>query len=112
MAANGDIYWSWVNINECHLLTEDYEEFADKDEADFMNKEGQLKYEVQMQLEYFQDQCVTVNDEIISLMKEGTVHQPEILEQVVRGFNIDCSDFSINTAANERFREPSLNMFS
>lgn len=112
MCANGDIFWSWVNINECHVLTEDYNEFDDKDTVDVLNKEGQLKYEMQMQLEYFQDQCVTVNDEIISFMKEGTVHQPEIFEQIVKGYNIDTSDFSISTSHNMRYKEPCVNPFS
>ena len=42
-------------------------------------------------------------------MKEGTVHQPEIFEQVVKGYNIDTSDFTINTEDNMRFKEPNHN---
>jgi len=45
-------------------------------------------------------------------MKEGIVHQPEIFEQVVKGYNIDTSDFVINTADNIRHREPNANMFA
>jgi len=55
---------------------------------------------------------VTVNDEIISFMKEGTVHQPEIFEQIVKGYNIDTSDFSISTSHNMRYKEPCVNPFS
>lgn len=42
-------------------------------------------------------------------MKEGTVHEPEILEQVVKGYNIDTTDFVINTEDNVRWLEPTKN---
>ena len=42
-------------------------------------------------------------------MKEGTVHQPEIFDMVMKGYNIDTSDFAINTEHNERFAEPTMN---
>ena len=51
-----------------------------------------------------------VQDQIISFMKEGTVHQPEIFEMVMKGYNIDTSDFTINTAETMRFNEPNHNM--
>lgn len=105
----GDVFYSWANINEFHLLTEDYEEFADPDEIEFLNKEGQLKYEVQVQLDNYVDHYVTVQDEIVYFMKEGKVHQPEIFEMVLRGFNIDTSNFVINTAHNLRYLEPHTN---
>ena len=38
-------------------------------------------------------------------MKEGTVHHPELFEAIVKGYNIDTSDFTINTAHNLRVRE-------
>ena len=108
----GDKYRSWININEMHVLTENYMEFADKDKTEFLSKEGNLKYELGVQCEYFRDKMITVNDEIIYFMKEGTVHQPEIFEMVMRGYNIDTSDFVINTANNERYLEPNSNPFS
>lgn len=43
-------------------------------------------------------------------MKEGTVHQPEVFEMVMKGYNIDTSDFSINTDHSVRFNEPNHNM--
>lgn len=43
-------------------------------------------------------------------MKEGTVHQPEIFEMIMRGYNIDGSDFAINTEHNVRHLEPDHNM--
>lgn len=37
----GDRYYSWANNSEMHLLTEDYEEFADPvEEEDFLKKNG------------------------------------------------------------------------
>jgi len=55
------------------------------------------------------DHAITVQDEIIYFMKEGTVHQPEVFEMVMKGYNIDTSDFEINTANNVRFKEPNDN---
>jgi len=55
------------------------------------------------------DHAITVQDEIIYFMKEGTVHQPEVFEMVMKGYNIDTSDFEINTAHNVRFKEPNDN---
>jgi hypothetical protein len=43
-------------------------------------------------------------------MKEGTVHQPEIFEKVMEGYNIDTEDFVINTENNIRHLEPTRNM--
>jgi hypothetical protein len=42
-------------------------------------------------------------------MKEGTVHQPEIFDMVMKGYNIDTTDFSINTTETLRFAEPNAN---
>ena len=42
-------------------------------------------------------------------MKEGVVHEPELFEQVTRGFNIDTTDFEINTEDNIRLWEPTKN---
>jgi hypothetical protein len=43
----GDKYYSWAHICEMHLLTEDYEDFAEPTEAEqIMTKQGQLKYEL------------------------------------------------------------------
>ena len=39
-------------------------------------------------------------------VKSGTVHHPELFEASVKGFNIDTTDFVINTADNYRYREP------
>ncbi len=42
-------------------------------------------------------------------MKEGKVHEPELLEQVAKGYNIDTSDYEINTEDNIRWGEPTNN---
>ena len=38
-------------------------------------------------------------------LKEGVVHHPELMEAALKGFNIDTSDFTINTAEVSRARE-------
>lgn len=106
----GDRFYSWAHICEFNLLTEDYEDFADPvDQEDFLTKTGQLKYELQVQLDNYVDHAITVQDEIIYFMKEGKVHQPEVFEMVIKGYNIDTSDFTINTEHNVRFNEPNHN---
>ena len=50
-----------------------------------------------------------MQDEILYFMKEGTVHQPEVFEMVMKGYNIDTSDFEIDTEHNVRFNEPTDN---
>ena len=50
-----------------------------------------------------------VQDEIVWFMKEGVVHQPEVFEWAMKGYNIDTSDFVINTEDNIRFNEPNHN---
>ena len=62
-----------------------------------------------MQLENYVDHAITVQDQIINFMKEGTVHQPEIFEMVLKGYNIDTSDFVIDTTETLRFNEPNHN---
>ena len=70
-----DKFYSWGHIYEINLLTENYEDFEDPPEdANFLNKTGQLKYEVQVQMDNYVDHSVMVQDEIIYFMKEGTVH--------------------------------------
>ena len=106
----GDRFYSWANNNEFHLITEDYNEFADPvEDEEFLKKSGQLKYEVQVQLDNYIDHCQIVQDQILYFMKEGTVHQPEIFEWVLKGYNIDTNDYVINTEHNERFAEPTMN---
>ena len=106
----GDRWYSWATNAEFNLLTEDYEDFVvDVDSEQILNKEGQLKYETQVQLDNYVEHAITVQDEIIYFMKEGTVHEPEVFEQVLKGYNIDTSDFVINTEHNVRVFEPNHN---
>lgn len=106
----GDRFYSWAHICDFNLLTEGGEDFVkDADEEDLMTRKGQLKYEVEVQLDHYMDHSITVQDQIISFMTEGNVNQPEIFEQVLKGYNIDTSDFTINTEHSIRFHEPNLN---
>ena len=94
----GDRFQSWANINEFNVITADYQEFEEPaEDADFLTREGQLKYELQVQLDNWVEHQVTVQDEIIYFMKEGIVHEPELFEWVIKAYNIDTSDFVINT---------------
>jgi hypothetical protein len=90
------------------LLSSDHKRFDDEN-AEFLNSEGKLKYEVGIQCENINISISNTNNEVVYLMKEGTVHEPEILEQVVKGYNIDTTDFVINTEDNIRWLEPSKN---
>ncbi len=36
----GDKFYSWAHICEMHLLTEDYEDFAEVDDEQFLKKNG------------------------------------------------------------------------
>ena len=59
----GDRYYSWANNCEIHLLTETNEEFADPvEDEQFLKTNGQLKYEVNVQLDHYQDQVCAVQD--------------------------------------------------
>ena len=106
----GDRWYSWANNCEFRLITEDGEDFADPvEDESFLKKDGQLKYELETQLDNYTDHAITVQDQVIYFMKEGQVHQPEIFEMVMKGYNIDTSDFVINTQETMRFHEPNKN---
>ena len=106
----GDRFYNWAHVCEFNLLTENGEDFAmPPDDQDFLTKSGQVKYEVQVELDHYVDHQITHQDEIISFMKEGTVHQPEVFEMVLKGYNIDTSDFVINTDHSRRAWEPTHN---
>ena len=62
-----------------------------------------------MQLDNYVDHAVMVQNEIIYFMKEGTVHTPEVFEMVLKGYNVDTSDFVINTDHSVRQSEPTHN---
>ena len=105
----GDRLLSWVHTKEMRPLTEDFKNFDDRDEAEFLDEKGDLKYELGMEADNYVIQGLTYQNENIFFLKEGTVHQPELFEAAMKGYNIDTSDFTINTANNERALEPSHN---
>ena len=92
------------------MLTKDHKSFAESEDYEFMTKEGQLQFEVGVQLDNFQYYNYNHNNDVIFFMKEGTVHEAELFEQVIRGYNIDTSDFEINTEDNLRLWEPHKNI--
>jgi hypothetical protein len=100
---------SWITNKEIHLLSEDYKRFADQEKFEFLDSKGQLRFELGTQFDNFMYYGYTHNNEVIYYMKEGTVHEPELFEQVMRGYNIDTSDFQINTEDNLRLFEPTKN---
>lgn len=103
----GDKLTNWVEVQHFRPLTEDFKEFEDE-EADFLNEEGQLKYELGTELEHFRQWSVTEQDVNVFFLKEGIVHQPEVFEAVVKAYHVDTTDFVINTALDDRTREPNF----
>ncbi len=59
---SGDRYVNWVETMMCNPLSEDFKSFADRDDADFLKEEGQLKYNLGVQLEHFQEMGVNSQD--------------------------------------------------
>jgi hypothetical protein len=74
-----------------------------------LTTQGQLKFELGVQLDNFIYYGYNHNDDVIYFMKEGLVHEPELFEQTMRGYNIDTSDFEVNTEDNIRWMEPTKN---
>lgn len=67
---SGDRYINWVETMFCHPLTEDFKHFDDRNDADFLKEEGQLKYPLGIQLENFQEMGVNSQD-VVSLTKKN-----------------------------------------
>lgn len=105
----GDRQTSWVHTKEMRPLTEDLMNFDDRDEAEFLDENGDLKYELGVEADHHTMQGLTYQNENVFFLKEGVVHQPELFEAALKGYNIDTSDFVINTANNERAVEPNYN---
>lgn len=106
----GDQLTNWGEVREFRPLTEDFREFAEKETTEFLNDEGQLKYELAVQCDNFRQWSITDQDVPVFFMKEGVVHHPEVFDAVMRGYQIDTSDFVINTANEVRVREPRYGM--
>lgn len=90
-------------------LTEDKLHFADDEEA-FLTEEGQLKHDLTVEVDELKFFGVNTNNQLLHFKKYGTVHEPELFEAALKGYNIDTSDFVINTADNLRYREPNHNL--
>lgn len=101
----GDHVTAWVETKFFNPLTEDKMNFDDRDNAEFLAEDGKLKYELTCQLDHFTEKGVTQQDELLTFLKQGVVHHPELFEAAVKGYNIDTSDFVINTAHNLRHQE-------
>jgi len=106
---SGDKNFSWVENYNFHPLTEDQKNFDDRDAADFLAEEGQLKHDLAVQLDDYTEFGVNQQDIVVYFLKQGTVHHPELFEAVCKGYNVDTSDFVINTAHNLRAREGTTN---
>jgi hypothetical protein len=106
------IRWrTWIFIDEINLLTQDHNELEpDKGAAvELIGEDGQLKHETHFQVDNFIDVGRNMEDQVLMLIKEGTVHDPKLLNAVLRGFKVDTSDFAINTLHTERWLEPNFN---
>lgn len=100
----------WAEIHLIKPLTADKMHFAEDEDAQFLTEEGQLQHELSVQIENFTERGVTSQDRVLTMMKEGIVHHPEIFEAVCKGFRVDTSNYSINTAHNVRVHEGHYNI--
>ena len=107
---SGNQFSNWVHSKDFQLISEDFRDFEDNDEADFLDEKGQLRYELGAEFKYFYELGYAENDMNVFFMKEGVVHHPELFNKIVRGYNIDTSDFVINTAHETRANEPHHNV--
>jgi hypothetical protein len=69
-----------------------------------------MRFEAALQIENFTYFNTPQHDDVVFFMKEGIVNEPEIFEQVLRVYNIDTSDFQINTEDNIRSLEANKNI--
>ena len=102
---SGDRRTCWVETRMFHPLTADDKYFEDRDNGEFLTEEGQLKHTLTCQLDHFTEQGVTQQDELLTFIKDGVIHHPELFEAAVKGYNIDTTDFVINTSHNTRALE-------
>lgn len=105
MNTYGDIETTWITINDLSLLSNDRKRYEDENTFEFLKEDGQLDNDLNVQVDHLLMKGINHNDEIIKFMKEGVVHQPELFEAVMRGYNIDTRDFVINTEDNKRWKE-------
>lgn len=106
------IRWrTWVFIDELNLLTPGFKELETEKglNAQLLNDNGQLQCETHVQVDNFIDVGRNMENQVLKMCKEGTVHQPEILDAVLKAFEVDTSDFRVNTLHIERWHEPDTN---
>lgn len=103
---------TWIFIDEIHRLSQDKQTLLPEKGIDskVVNEQGQLDDNVFIQVENFIDVGRNTKNCILTLEKEGRVYHPEILSAVIRGFEVDTSNFRINTLHTERWLEPSTNL--
>jgi hypothetical protein len=103
---------TWIFIDEINLLSQDKQTLLPEKgiDAKLINDQGQLGDHAYIQVENFVDVGRNTKNCILTLEKEGKVYHPEILSAVLRGFEVDTSNFRINTLHTERWLEPSTNL--
>ena len=108
----GNRYQSWVNIDELHLLSKDkLRKLPDKgSDYKVIEDDGSLVHDTFIQLLHFNDIGRNQQDLILTLNKNAKVHHPELLSAVLRAFEVDTSNFRINTLHTERWFEPTTNI--
>ncbi len=94
----GDTFTEWAEIQFIHPITQDLKNFDDRDKAEFLTPEGQLRYELAIELDHYKMKSMNMNNINLFFTDKGTVHEPELFEAVIKGFHIDTSDFAISTA--------------
>lgn len=99
----GDTSTEWAEVRFISPITEDFQNFDDRDKAEFLSQEGQLRYELAVEFEHYKVRSTNMNNFNLYFSQKGTVHEPELFEAVVKGYHIDTSDFVINTAHNEQY---------
>lgn len=105
----GDTNTDWAEVRYFKPLTDDFRNFEDKETCEFLDDEGQLKYELGTELDHFLHMGTNAQDVNLFFVKEGTVHHPEVFDAIMRGYHVDTTDFVINTSHNERTREGHYN---
>ncbi len=107
---SGDTYTDWAEVRHFKPITENFQDFDDKNDAEFLSEKGQLNYELGVELDHFKHWGITEQDVNLFFVKEGIVHHPEVFEAICKGYHVDTTDFSINTSHDERALEPHHNL--
>ena len=64
-----------------------------------------MENDLAIEIEHYKIKSRNLNNWNLYFDKDGTVHEPEIFEAVMKGMHVDTSDFVINTAHNLRALE-------